>query len=366
MSSLIDLVQEAERQLTICNACRYCEGYCAVFPALERRLTLGERGVAYLANLCHDCRACYQACMYAPPHEFGVDIPRLLSAVRAKTYEEYARPRPLAPVFRHGPTATAAAVLLGLVLWLVAVAATGNLGALSTAHSEAGTFYRVVPYYLMLVPALVGTALVAASMMAGFALFWSAAARSRGELLRAGAWWRAAADALRLRHMSGGGAGCFYPDEERPSSVRRWLHSLVFYGFVAAFVSTALAALYQDLLGRMPPYPLLSPPVLFGAAGGVAMIAGSSGLIWLKVIARPRRDTLGMDLAFLVTLDLASITGMLLLALRDSPFMGILLVLHLGVLVGLFATAPYGKFVHFVYRFGALLLNRLEEAEEVI
>ena len=44
--------------------------------------------------------------------------------------------------------------------------------------------------------------------------------------------------------------------------------------------------------------------------------------------------------------------------------MGTLLVLHLGVLVGLFATAPYGKFVHFVYRFGALLLNRLEEAEE--
>ena len=28
---------EADRQLTICNACRYCEGYCAVFPALERQ-----------------------------------------------------------------------------------------------------------------------------------------------------------------------------------------------------------------------------------------------------------------------------------------------------------------------------------------
>ena len=22
----------------ICNACRYCEGYCAVFPAIERRI----------------------------------------------------------------------------------------------------------------------------------------------------------------------------------------------------------------------------------------------------------------------------------------------------------------------------------------
>ena len=33
----VDLLAEAERQLDICNACRYCEGYCAVFPALERR-----------------------------------------------------------------------------------------------------------------------------------------------------------------------------------------------------------------------------------------------------------------------------------------------------------------------------------------
>ena len=24
--------------MTICNACRYCEGFCDVFPAMERRL----------------------------------------------------------------------------------------------------------------------------------------------------------------------------------------------------------------------------------------------------------------------------------------------------------------------------------------
>ena len=25
---------EVQRQMTICNACRYCEGFCAVFPAM--------------------------------------------------------------------------------------------------------------------------------------------------------------------------------------------------------------------------------------------------------------------------------------------------------------------------------------------
>src|SRR5216683_5026093 len=79
---LAELIEEADRQLTICNACRYCEGYCAVFPALERRTLLSEGDITHLADLCHDCRACFTACMYAPPHEFGVNPPAVLSAVR--------------------------------------------------------------------------------------------------------------------------------------------------------------------------------------------------------------------------------------------------------------------------------------------
>src|SRR5713226_1034906 len=80
-------------QLEVCNACRYCEGYCAVFPALERRRRCGPGDIVYLANLCHDCRACFYACMYAPPHEFGVNIPKALAEVRERTYAEYALPR---------------------------------------------------------------------------------------------------------------------------------------------------------------------------------------------------------------------------------------------------------------------------------
>ena len=29
------VVDEARRSMEICNACRYCEGYCPVFPAME-------------------------------------------------------------------------------------------------------------------------------------------------------------------------------------------------------------------------------------------------------------------------------------------------------------------------------------------
>src|SRR5215469_14752378 len=67
---------EVGRILQICNACRYCEGFCAVFPAMTRRLEFGKADIHYLANLCHNCGACLHACQYAPPHEFAVNVPQ--------------------------------------------------------------------------------------------------------------------------------------------------------------------------------------------------------------------------------------------------------------------------------------------------
>ena len=75
--SMLDASEaEVARQLQICNACRYCEGFCAVFPAMTRRLEFAKADIHYLANLCHNCGACLHACQYAPPHEFAVSVPR--------------------------------------------------------------------------------------------------------------------------------------------------------------------------------------------------------------------------------------------------------------------------------------------------
>src|SRR5665213_3121356 len=78
---------EATRQLDVCNSCRYCEGLCAVFPALERRTVLASGDLTQLANVCHDCRACFDACMYDAPHEWDINIPKVLSALRVADYE---------------------------------------------------------------------------------------------------------------------------------------------------------------------------------------------------------------------------------------------------------------------------------------
>ena len=94
-------IKEAGRLMAICNACRYCEGYCAVFPAMERRRTFTLHDLVYLSNLCFDCRACLYACQYAPPHEFGVNVPKAFAELRVDTYQDYTWPRVLSVLFRR-------------------------------------------------------------------------------------------------------------------------------------------------------------------------------------------------------------------------------------------------------------------------
>ena len=84
-----------------------------------------------------------------------------------------------------------------------------------------------------------------------------------------------------------------------------------------------------------------------GTVGGVALVVGTGGLLNLKrkmdsLPASPR--SLGMDVGFLALLFFSSLSGLLLLILRETPAMGTLLAIHLGIVVGLFVTMPYGKF----------------------
>ena len=70
-----------------------------------------------------------------------------------------------------------------------------------------------------------------------------------------------------------------------------------------------------------------------------------------------------MDIAFTALLFLTSLTGLLLLALRETAAMGSLLAIHLGCVLGLFVTLPYGKFLHAVFRTAALLRHAAEQAD---
>jgi citrate/tricarballylate utilization protein len=104
---------------------------------------------------------------------------------------------------------------------------------------------------------------------------------------------------------------------------------------------------------------------MLGIAGGLGLIVGPAGLWWLwerrdPALADPRQS--GLDRSFLVLLFLTSLSGMLLLSLRETAAMGLLLALHLGIVMGLFVTLPCGKFVHAIHRLAALLRSALERS----
>ncbi|HKF78517.1 MAG TPA: tricarballylate utilization protein TcuB, partial [Candidatus Dormibacteraeota bacterium] len=225
-----------------------------------------------------------------------------------------------------------------------------------------GSLYRLLPYAAMLTPFLLLGVWAAVAIAAAVARFVRATGGSVVAVVDAGALLRAGRSALGLEYLRGGGDGCYYPDSA-PSHVRRWLHALTFYGFVLAFAATVAAAVMQDLLGLQPPFPVLSPPVVLGGAGGLAMIGGTAGLGAMKWRSDPLPAStlmIARDYSFLVTLNLVSVSGMLTLVLRSTAAAGALLVVHLGLVAALFLTMPYGKFVHFAYRYAALVRDRVE------
>ncbi len=360
----LDVIQEAGRQLIICNACRYCEGYCPVFRAIETRRDFKAGDVFYLSNLCHDCRACYYACMYTPPHEFAINIPQILAESRMETYRRWSWPAFLGRAFKDRSVTTSLATGVAALVGILAVLFI-PIGDLFAAHLGPGAFYRVVPYAAMVAGGLILFFYGIAVWLRGGARFWSETSTA---MKQHGGWKAlaaAVASVLGLRYLKGGGPGCFYPDE-RPSSVRRVYHSLTFWGLLNDFVSTTLAFIYQDFFHLLPPYPLASAPVIFGAIGGVALILGTGGLLYFKMRSdrEPAADqATGMDYVFLVTLGLTALTGMLTLVLRATWAMGSMLVLHLACIAALFLSAPYGKFVHAVYRTLAIVRYEIEQSQ---
>ncbi len=359
----LDIFQEAGRQLVVCNACRYCEGYCPVFRAIETRRDFNQGDVFYLSNLCHDCRACYYACMFTPPHEFAINIPKILAEARIETYRRWSWPGFLARAFKDRRITVllaVAATALVVVLSLLLIPAS----SLFTAHVGPGAFYEVVPYVAMVIGGLVLFFYVIAVWLRGGARFWSETSNVLHQPGGFKALAAAVGAAFGLRYLKGGGPGCFYP-EERPSAVRRIYHSFTFWGLLFDFASTTLAFIYQDFFHRLPPYALTSAPVIFGSVGGVALIIGTGGLIWFKLRSDRQPEgtgASGMDYVFLVTLGLTALTGMLTLIFRATTAMGSMLVVHLALIAALFLTAPYGKFVHFVYRSLALIRYEIEQS----
>ncbi len=358
---LTDKVNEAARVLTICNACRYCEGHCAVFQAMELRLEFNADNLDYMANLCHNCGSCYHNCQYAPPHEFNLNVPAALAELRQENYGVFAWPAFMGKLFaNNGLWVTLLSILVITAFIVVTSIMVGD--GFFQAHENA--FYGIIPHNNLV--AIFGSVggFVALALLASITKFWQTMRLPNPFSLDWGRVIQGVKDALTLKYLDGGnGQGCSYPDET-PSMSRRWFHQLTFWGFMLCFAATSAGTIMHYALALPAPYDFISLPKVLGVLGGIGLIVGPLGLLHIKAKATPDvkgKTNKGMDVSFLVLLLLTSITGIALMLVRDTALVGVMLSLHLGVVLTLFLSMPYGKFIHGFYRLIALIVFAVEK-----
>jgi citrate/tricarballylate utilization protein len=343
-----DAINEARRQLEICNACRYCEGYCSVFPAMTLHRAFSDGEITQLANLCHNCRGCFYACQYTAPHEFNHNLPRALAEVRVESWERFIWPNGLATLFQKSGVALAGALAAGIV-FILSVAY-----ALRPESGEG--FYAIISHTVMATLFTVTSFLPLAIIAVGVWRYWRHVGGARVTLkhLR-----DALVDAGQLRNLSGGAAeGCNYEQEDRYTMARRWAHQAVMWGFVLCFAATVSGTVLHYGFGIEAPYGLLSLPKLFGVPGGILMTLGGIGLIGLKLRAEKALGApavWGGEMAFILLLTATAATGLALYWATGSATVRPLLIAHLGAVFALYLTLPYTKMVHAPFRLAALV-----------
>lgn len=353
--------QDAVNQLQVCNACRYCEGFCAMFPAMTQRLLFEKADTHYLANLCHNCGACLHACQYAPPHEFGINIPKVMAEVRGQTYQSYAWPKALGSIYQRNSLVAALALVIAFALFLVlAMWLSGPL----FDSAAAGDFYKVFPHNLLV--GMFGPVFLFAVIALGMGIrgFLREIRPATGNLpATSSASLEAAQAALSLKYLDGGhGEGC-NNDDDAFTLARRRYHHFTFYGFMLCFAATALGTVYHYAFGWVAPYDFPSLPKVLGAAGGIGLVIGTAGLWHLNRRRHPLHGDPAQkstDLGFIALLFIISVSGLALWWLRDTPAMALLLCAHLASVMALFVTLPYGKFAHGFYRIAALVRYGVE------
>ena len=356
--------KEVARQLHICNGCRYCEGFCAVFPAMTRRLEFGKADIHYLANLCHNCGACLHACQYAPPHEFAINVPKSMATVRGQTYSDYAWPKALGGLYKRNGLTVSMALAVSLSLFLM-LAIESN-GSLWSGPVQNG-FYAIFPHNLMVsmfAPIFLWSVL---ALTLGVIKFWrEVTPATSGAPLSSPAAAEAAHDALRLKYLGGGhGEGCNNEDDAF-TLARKRAHHLTFYGFMLCFAATSVATIYHYLLDWPAPYDFTSLPKLLGTVGGISLTLGTLWLWRLNLARDPNHGDAQqrpMDRGFIALLFFISVTGLALMLSKNTAAMPILLAVHLGMVMALFLTLPYGKFAHGIFRTAALLRFAVEKRQ---
>ena len=353
---------EAIRVMTICNACRYCEGHCAVFPAMERQTEFTQNNIEFLSNLCHQCGACYQHCQYADPHEFNVNVPAVFEQARRESYTQFLWPAFMQPAVLNGSKFMATSLLVSISLFLVALAGQSGMSQILAPQVN---FYNLMPHSVMASIFSFSAVVVVISWWMTLRGYWHSISLPSPWSIGMASYSTAIASALTLKNLDGGhGSGC-YESGESPSLWKRRYHHIVLIGFFLCFSATLAGTFYHYGLNIPAPYNWLTLPKILGVTGGIMLLVGCAGLFRVKQTTDQRLVSTdnGYGMSLTVLLFLTSLTGLGLPIAKGTGALGLLLAVHLGCVLALFLNFAWGKFTHGFFRLIALVADEHQKSQ---
>ncbi len=357
-----ELVRRGGANAARCFQCATCSGVCELaspevaFP--RRQMLYAQWGLAdRLAAdpgiwLCHQCNDCTARC---PRDARPGDA---IQAIRSMMIEELATPKLMAKLV--GRARVTWPLLLGLpvLLWAAVFAAQGGFqaGTVPVVYGDYVPTFIIAGIHVTLiqavfVPAFAFAALVAAVGARRCWAAWGQTAKRDGSLVSG--LVGVVGDILGHRRFGTCVAA-------RP---RRLGHLLLMWGFILAFIATAIVAVQQDFFHVFEARGLTHPVKIFGNAAAVLLGIGVLMLL-VNRLTNPEAAgrSSGYDNFFLWLVVLLVFSGIgaevARLAELSVPVALGMYVLHLGAMLSLILTFPFSKFAHALYRTLAMAHER--------
>jgi len=349
-----DIYEEARRLLMICNACRYCEGICPVWTAIEFRTDFKETDIDYMAFLCHDCRTCYYVCPYSPPHELNLNPPKIFSAIRFIDYTKYS-PRFFKRIYEKPIISTIILQIIGIALAFTV--AFYNLGFDLNRFFVVSRFYYVFPHDQIYIGGLILAIYIALTLLYQSTMFVRGIGIKELSDLFLSSFLLALKDVVFHTWFRDGILSCGYRNEDYYMFKKLfWVfHVMIMYGALLLILATITAAVYKNVFGIFSPYPFYSIPVLLGVTGGILALLGLLIVVYSykgsEEVELRAREEKSLNLAFSISILLPVITGLLTLISRSTNFMSMIYIVHLGTVIGFFLYIPFSKFNHTIFRY---------------
>ena len=345
-----------------CYQCATCTVVCKVTPDKNpfprKEMVWAQWGLKEKFRgspdiwLCHQCSDCTAYC----PR--GANPAEVLGAIRKQTIKQYSQPAALVDLVNNKGMLAVTLLVPALIVGFV-ISMFGNWSP--DGEVIFSEFLSYLPIQIVFTLAFIFGA--GAGVM-GVKKFWadmkSTNGVSSGDLK--GSIIETAKEIIGHKKFK----SC------EVSADRYSSHLLVFFGFAAAGIATALGVLYIDILGIHSPFSMDKGLLikLFGNIGAIGIVVGIGMMMSNRFKNAEKLNGVGsyFDWLLIGIIGIVGLSGFLAQLLRImgvGPVAYPMYYIHLVFVFSLFIYLPFSKLAHMFYRSAAMCFNKYSGREAV-